>query len=500
MIKSGIAIFFLSFLFLKNTFAQDPKPKKIEVVIGQDKVINLDFAPYTKVEIGNDTILTYKIAPQKRRLTLKGIKPSSTATSVRVLNTVGDIKAIFEVTVTETAKGKLVQKLKTFLGDIEGLEILIKGGEVVLEGKIIVPDDLGRVFTIINRDEFKEVIFLVEVHPQAQVLIARKMQEEIRKASMKNVNVRIVNGVYWLEGVVDSDGKKTKAEEIAMAYYPATLDSTARRERLVKTLKRDIIQNFITVNKKSSPPSIPKLIKITAQFVELTRDYNRVFGFKWIPLMNASGGSISIGRGASGDLTSESSNTLSATISNLFPKLASARNAGHARVIQSGVIITQNNEKASISKSNTIPFALGTGEFTKSENATATFAINVQPETLPQEKVKLDIGVEVSANFGNPPQTNKNSLKTKVVVKSKESAAIGGMVINKTSTDFDKDPPFGNAVFNEAEGNTPLFSFLRSKNFKSSKTQFVVFVTPELVDSASEGTAEIKRKFRQRGR
>ena len=74
------------------------------------------------------------------------------------------------------------------------------------------------------------------------------------------------------------------------------------------------------------------------------------------------------------------------------------------------------------------------------------------------------------------------------------------MVINKTTTNFDKDPPFGEVQFNEGEGNVPLFSFLRSKNFTSSKTQFVVFVTPELIDSASEGTAEIKRKFRQRGR
>lgn len=498
MIKSYLFLFFITF-YLSSGFCQDIKPRKIEVVIGQDKVINLDFAPYTKVEIGNDSILTYKIAPQKRRLTLKGIKPSSTPTSVRVLNTVGDIKAIYEVTVSETAKGKLVQKLKTFLGDIEGLEILIKGGEVVLEGKIIVPDDLGRVFTIINRDEFKEVIFLVEVHPQAQVLIARKMQEEIRKNRMKNITVRIVNGVYWLEGVVESDGLKEKAEQIAMAYYPATLDSTARRERLVKTLKRDIIQNFIVVNKKSAPPSIPKLVKITAQFVELTRDYNRMFGFKWIPLMNATGGSISIGRGASGDLTSESSNTLSATISNLFPKLASARDAGHARVIQSGVIVTQNNEKASIQKTNKIPFALGSGEFTKAAEAQASFSINVQPEILPQEKVKLDIGIKVSSTLGTPPQTNENTLSTKVVIKAKESAAIGGMVINKSSSDFDRNPPFGEADFNNQPA-TPLFSFLRSKNFISSKTQFVVFVTPELIDSASEGTAEIKRKFRKRGR
>ena len=307
--------------------------------------------------------------------------------------------------------------MKTFLGDIEGLEIKIKGGEVVLEGKIIVPDDLGRVFTIINRDEFKEVIFLVEVHPQAQVLIARKMQEEIRKQRMKQVTVRIVNGVYWLEGVVGSDGKRKGRAEL-IAYYPATLDSTARRERLVKTLKRDIIQNFIVVNKKSSPPSIPKLVKVTAQFVELTKDYNRLFGFKWIPLMNSTGGNISIGE--------ELLETLLQNLQILFrhhfkfiSKLASARSAGHARVIQSGVIITQDKEKANIKKTNTIPFALGTGEFTRASSASASFDINVTPEIMPQEKVKLDIGISVSANFGTPPQTNTNSLKTKVLLNRK---------------------------------------------------------------------------------
>ena len=75
---------------------------------------------------------------------------------------------------TETAKGKIVQKLNVFLGDIEGIEIGIKANEVVMEGQIIVPDDLGRIFTILQRNEFKDVIFLVEVHPQTQLLIAKK--------------------------------------------------------------------------------------------------------------------------------------------------------------------------------------------------------------------------------------------------------------------------------------------------------------------------------------
>ena len=77
--------------------------------------------------------------------------------------------------------------------------------------------------------------------------------------------------------------------------------------------------------------------------------------------------------------------------------------------------------------------------------------------------------------------------------------AIGGIVISKTSTDYDRDPPFGTPVFSEADGNVPLFSFLRSKSFMSNRSQFVVFVTPTAIESASDGTSAIKRKFRQRG-
>jgi len=501
MIKLLLAIFLTS--FLNPSFAQDEKkitPKKIEVVIGQDYVETLNFAPYTSVEIGNTSILDYRIAPGKRRLTLKGVKAGSQPTTVRVFNTVGDLKAFYEVTVTETAKGKLVQKLNTFLGDIEGINIGIKAGEVVLEGKIIVPDDLGRIFTILQRDEFKDVIFLVEMHPQTQILIARKMQEEIQKAGLKNVTVRVVNGSYWLEGVAGNDGDKARAELIAMAYFPATLDSTARREKLVKTLKKNPIENFIVVNQQSAPPSVPKLVKVIVQFVELSKDYSKVFGFKWIPLMTGDGGSVSFNRVDSGGVSSKSNGTLAATISNLFPKLASAKGAGHARIIQSGVIITEDKKPANLSKSSTKPFALGTGEFTKAMTATASFDIAVTPQIMPKEKIKMELNVNVGSTVGDPPETIDNKLKTNVVVKSKESAAIGGIVLSKTSTDYDRDPPFGTPQFSEADGVVPLFSFLRSKGFSSNRSQFAIFVTPETIESASDGTNEIKRKFKQRGR
>ena len=49
--------------------------KNIEVIIGQDNDQRLDFAPHTKIEIGNESILTYQLIPAKREITFKGLKP-----------------------------------------------------------------------------------------------------------------------------------------------------------------------------------------------------------------------------------------------------------------------------------------------------------------------------------------------------------------------------------------------------------------------------------------
>jgi len=239
---------------------------------------------------------------------------------------------------------------------------------------------------------------------------------------------------------------------------------------------------------------------VTAQFVELTKDYNKVFGFKWIPILNDGAGSIRLGKTASGSVSTDSSGTLSATISNLFPKLSSAKSAGYARVIQSGVVITEEKNKATLVKDATKPFSIGTGEFTKSAEAKAGFTFVVTPEILPEEKVKLDLDIGIGSTVGDPPESLTNKVTTKIVVKSKDTAVVGGIVINTNTTAYDKDPPFGRPQFDEQAGNVPLFSFLRSKSFVNNRSQFVIFATPEIIESAADGTEEIKKKFRQRRR
>ncbi len=95
---------------------------------------------------------------------------------------------------------------------------------------------------------------------------------------------------------------------------------------------------------------------------------------------------------------------------------------------------------------------------------------------------------------GDAAATQENSVSTELIVKSKESAVVGGIVVNKSSTDYDK------LADDEVEDASPLFSFIRSKALTSSKSQFVVFVTPEIIENASSATEEIKKKFRRRAR
>ena len=477
---------------------QDPiTPKKIEVVLGIDHVEKLDFTASSKIQIGNPGILTHLFIPQKKEITLIGMKPGTSSVTIR--NMVGDIKAIFNVKVSTNSQSKLVQQLKLFLGDIEGLEIGIKGDSVYVGGKIVVPDDIGKVMTVLSDSKYKKVIRLVELSPHTQRIIARRMQDEIQNNGMRNVTVRVVNHLFWLDGVVESQAQKDKSYEIAGAYLPDMIQSLARKMDSVEKVEKNIIQNFINVNADSKPkPPPPKMLKITAQFVELTKDYNKIFGFSWTPLLGGSGGKVEFGKTTSGGVTTKSDGTLSGTISNLFPRLNSAKSAGHARVIQSGILLLKDKEAGTLTKTLTQPYAIGTGDTMKAGTAKAGFSLNVTPKILENEQIDLTMNISVSASSGYPPETQENSIKTSIVVKSKESAVLGGVVVKKNSTGFDK--PSSEAQNKEVEDGAPLFSFLRSKTYLSSKSQFVVFITPEIVESASSGTQNIKRKFRRRKR
>lgn len=492
-----LVLIFCFFCFSIFLLAQEEAEKVIEVELPMniEKIIKLDFVPNTIVKVAQEAFVNYQISQQKKEIMLVGVKVGETTVTLR--DAAGDVKARYLVKVTSSDQTKVVGQLKDLLKDVEGLEIGIKGDKVYVGGLIIVPSDIGKVAVVL--EGYPDVLRLVELSPQTQNVIARKMQEELQKSNLKDITVRVVNGQFWVEGVASDEKEIEKASKIVEAYLPDQIQNLARRADAVTSPKKKPVEIMISLNPskpKQEPP--PKLFKITAQFVELTKSYDKVFGFGWTPTISNGSGSIALGKSVSGGLTTTSTGTLSATISNLFPKLNSAKSAGHARVVQSGIVVVKEDIEGSIHKTTTIPYTIGTTvENTKTGSATAGFTLSVKPKMLQEEKINLKINLKIQSVTGSGSTTQlDDTVNTEVVVKSQESAIIGGVVTNQTTTSFDKDPPAQESI----TGGVPLFSFLKTKNFSTNRSQFVVFVTPELIESASTGLTDIERKFRKRSR
>ncbi len=319
-----------------TAFAQVDE-KEISIAIGIDKTERLPFQYSVKIEVGNPKILHLKLQPKFNEITFQGLNEGTTSVTVR--NTVGEIKTKYLVTITADKLSKKVQELRELIGDVEGIEIGIKGGKVYVGGEIVVPSDIGRMFVVLQK--YPEVLQLHEMHPQTQLIIAKKMAEEVARNGMKNVTVRVVNKVYWVEGVVGSKAQEQLVQRIADGYLPpgiTELYTNANRAQTVEGKKP--IEYFLSINSKKQKQPAEKLIKVSSQFVELSKDYAKVFAFKWMPLLGRDGSKISFG--ATGDAnTTSNSEGLSGVISNLFPKLQSAKEAGYARIIQSGMLIVK---------------------------------------------------------------------------------------------------------------------------------------------------------------
>jgi pilus assembly protein CpaC len=500
MLRYTFLIFLLS-AFPTLSWSQDePKERDLNVAIGIDEVVQLDYRFSPKIKLGQKGIVTLEVSPRRKEITFKGIKPGKTSVTIRDAST-DERRDVFLVNVTSDGMSKQVQNLRELIGSVEGLDIGIKGGKVYVEGELVVPDDIGRVSTVL--EGFPDVLRLIEISPHTQRVIARKIQDELARNNMKDVTVRVVNKVFWLEGVVNSKAKAENATKIAEAFVPDKWNSLKQGSGRVQEAQRAAILNFISVNEKKDPPPPAKQVKISAQFVELAKDYKKAFGFKWAPIMSNSG-SISFGKTEQGNVVSEESGTLSGTISQLFPKLATAKEAGYARVIQSGMIITKSDVQANIVKNKNIPYQIGSGEFQRADNAELKFDLRVTPKVGDQEKIELNqltinVSLPAGTTGGGQPVTTSNSITTNLVVKNKESAVIGGVVQNSATTGYDKNDPSPTTLPEDGSASV-LFNFIRSKGYVAEKSQFVIFVTPEIIESASASTEAIRKKFRKRSR
>jgi pilus assembly protein CpaC len=467
---------------------------------GENKPVDIDFdiPNVNGIVVGNPKVLTYDLVKigDKRQIMFKPLDKGDSNVTVR--DGTGEIRVIFQVHIADSDLLRLAGELRELLRDVEGIEIHVVGSKVVIDGDVITPADFGRVSTVLSDGGYgASVLNLVQLSNKALVALAKRIQDDIRVFA-SNVTARVVNGVIFLEGTVDNIDQSRRAMQIADTYLPAPRpNSLIENVRDVQLRQRSPVLNFMVVN-APPPKKQEKLVRVTFHFVELSKDYDKLFAFQWSPGFTADP-SITVGTGNTGAVAAQGT-SFTGTLSSLFPKLQTAQEAGYARVLRTGTIVVRSGQPAQISEATSLPFSTaGQNGQINAGDQQIKVEFGVTPQILGQsEDISMDVKSNVMSIVGREPAagtravTDENHIETKIYVKSSESAAIGGMTFTDAGTDFNKDAPTNN--LNTPED--PLFTLLHSKEYRKKKSQFVVFVTPQIVENASEGTDDLKKNFR----
>lgn len=404
----------------------------------------------------------------------------------------GKLLVEYRIDVKKSKLDKVAKEIQQQLGDIEGINVKIFNNKVIVDGQILLPRDMNRIYSIVKLYG-DQASSLVTLSPFAQQKIAEFIKRDYAKFFPNtDISLRAVNDKFIIEGSVNSKDDSDRAEIIAKTYVPDIIVEQAETDGIIKKRKVDVVINLLNIKPQAAAPPSP-MIQLVVHYVELQKDYSKGFKFQFTPgLVDNSG--VSFSNSNSSRAPSGIVSTIAGTINSLLPKLNWAKEHGFARVLESTTIIVENSKKGEIKSVQNIPYQTQTKEGQPTTSFTEVgIRSSIMPTILDGQSrtinLVLDFGISALIGMtGQGPMTSQSNMTTTVNVMSGQSAAIGGLISNRSSQNFNKAPKDG--ITN------PIISLYASKDFQKQQSQFVVFVTPRITENASAGSNKIKQKFR----
>jgi pilus assembly protein CpaC len=402
------------------------------------------------------------------------------STELRVYDDRRFLRGVFKLSVSAHNIRQIVTEVETLLNTVEGLQIKVIGERIFLDGEILIPRDIARIQLVLQ--QYPMIINLTRLSPNTQNLYAARMEADIGKPE---VRVRANQGKFIFEGVAESSAEAEAIIKIAETYIPGVYQPATG----VKEAQTPTIVNMLAVRPKQSP--LPeKIIKVVMQYVELTRGFSRSFNFNWSP-------SIDDNSNISFDFKSGLTGAITGTIDNLFPKLSKAVSLNHARIMNTATLLIKENSSTPSTLTTGIDIPYTSGQTQSGSPITAFKPVesvtSLTGKLIPgtdQIQLGVSIGIqELISASGSASSTNK--IQTEIILGKNQSAAVGGFFKESMQRDFGKTPP--------AKTGTNIFSMGRSKNYGHNKSQFIVFITPEII-SGPHDIAEASREFKQKFR
>lgn len=276
-----------------------------------------------------------------------------------------------------------------------------------------------------------------------------------------DIRVVKVNKTVILEGTVNDQYQRARAEKIAAAYG-------------------DKVVNLLEIAK-------PVQIRIEAKVVEINRTKTQNLGLQYFTGNNSTApGIFFAGQSAINTKSPDTFGTLG-TFAPINAQLNLLLQNGFARLLSQPNMVTLSGEKANILVGGQIPVPVSNQNGQISiEWKDYGIKLDITPEAsldgVISSKIKAEVSamewnsinrIELGTNIKIPPIRMRKA-ETSIALASGQTMAIGGLISNDITRDVTKIPFLGDLPV--------LGQLFRSTNFTKGETELIILVTPTIVD------------------
>ena len=159
-------------------------------------------------------------------------------------------------------------------------------------------------------------------------------------------------------------------------------------------------------------------------------------------------------------------------------ELSALESDGRGKVVSSPRIITADKRKATISQGTEIPYLTQSASGGSTvQFKQAVLSLDVTPQITPDDKVIMDIEIKKDSEsgraVGGTPILDVRNVRTQILVENGETAVLGGIFEQSTSTNVTKVPLLGDIPF--------LGNLFKKTQRIDNKTELIVFITPRII-------------------
>ena len=394
-----------------------------------------------------------------------------------VLQVIADFTGLNIIT-SDTVGGSLTLRLK----DVPWDQAL----DIILQAKGLSKRKSGNVVLIAPSDELatKEKLALEASQQISELEALRTESFQLSYTKAADVQSLITNkdqNILSKRGRATSDGR---TNTLFVNDTPTKLDEV---RKLIAQLDVPVRQVMIEARIVIADDKFSRELGAKFGFIASANSNGRNYGVA--PDLNASaavaGGSLTAPvipnvnlpvAGAAGTIGLSILNIANGNLVSL--ELSALETDGRGKVVSSPRIITADKRKATISQGTEIPYQTQSSSGgTTTQFKAAVLSLDVTPQITPDDKVIMDIEIKKDSESGRSangvPIIDVRNVRTQILVENGETAVLGGIFEQSTTTNVTKVPLLG---------DIPLIGNLFKRTQRSdNKTELLVFITPRII-------------------